>query len=318
MKDKWMNINYENDELKPYEEPNQDFSDNQRIEIIMRDGFSREQILDSLISRKYDDIMAFYLLLGVRSNENDTTSEAQLGTPKGVTDASNTSSTLASKVVSSSTRPSTINDKENLPSIDKQHRPITATIPPTTNDHSLINGTTVNGVNNLLLTSSSIDTSTANNGQHLLLKTSASGGPPVSSMITSNSITARTSTADKIRSQTVRVPGGGVRRRETLDPVPSSGMSIRKVDTNEKPKTPTGDAYVFISSFFSYYLHALLCLSAFALLVQISKVVFPVYLKGLFYRLTKKKIIPWIYLVLIVLVLNHYYHLILLHKHHII
>jgi len=70
MKDKWMNINYENDELKPYEEPNQDFSDNYRIEIIMRDSiYNRDQILDSLSSRKYDDIMAFYLLLGVRTNE---------------------------------------------------------------------------------------------------------------------------------------------------------------------------------------------------------------------------------------------------------
>jgi len=33
MKDKWMNINYENDELKPYEEPSQDFCDNYRIGI---------------------------------------------------------------------------------------------------------------------------------------------------------------------------------------------------------------------------------------------------------------------------------------------
>lgn len=31
MKDKWMNVNYENDELKPYEEPTQDFNDNCRI-----------------------------------------------------------------------------------------------------------------------------------------------------------------------------------------------------------------------------------------------------------------------------------------------
>jgi MAP/microtubule affinity-regulating kinase len=70
MKDKWMNINYENDELKPYEEPNPDFSDNNRIDIITRDSnYNREQVLDSLTSRKYDDIMAFYLLLGVRTNE---------------------------------------------------------------------------------------------------------------------------------------------------------------------------------------------------------------------------------------------------------
>jgi MAP/microtubule affinity-regulating kinase len=33
MKDKWMNVNYENDELKPYEEPSQDFNDNYRIGI---------------------------------------------------------------------------------------------------------------------------------------------------------------------------------------------------------------------------------------------------------------------------------------------
>lgn len=31
MKDKWMNVTYENDELKPYEEPSQDLNDNFRI-----------------------------------------------------------------------------------------------------------------------------------------------------------------------------------------------------------------------------------------------------------------------------------------------
>ena len=33
MKDKWININFENDELKPYEEPDQNFNDNHRIGI---------------------------------------------------------------------------------------------------------------------------------------------------------------------------------------------------------------------------------------------------------------------------------------------
>lgn len=90
MKDKWININYENDDLRPYEEPSQDFSDNIRIgtdpfavrrsfnslflfvhlETMIRDStYVREQILDSLSSRKYDDIMAFYLLLGLRNIE---------------------------------------------------------------------------------------------------------------------------------------------------------------------------------------------------------------------------------------------------------
>ena len=257
MKDKWMNINYENDELKPYEEPKQDFSDNHRIETIVRDTtHTREQILDSLTSRKYDDIMAFYLLLAMRTNENDTNVELQPNTTTAnnnnsttttttttTKNSSDTSNQLASKIVSASIQPSTSNDKENLPSIDKQHRPITAAITSTINDHTLINGTTTttNGVNNPLLTSSSIDTSTANNGQHLLLKTSASGGPSVPS----NSSTNRTNNTEKLRSQTVRLPATGVRRRETLDPVPG-GMSMRKVDNNnsEKPKTPTGDTYV--------------------------------------------------------------------------
>jgi len=70
MKDKWININFENDELKPYEEPSQDFNDNYRIEAIIRDStYTRDQILDSLTTRKYDDIMAFYLLLAMRTNE---------------------------------------------------------------------------------------------------------------------------------------------------------------------------------------------------------------------------------------------------------
>jgi MAP/microtubule affinity-regulating kinase len=236
MKDKWMNVNYENDELKPYEEPSQDFNDNYRIETILRDGsYSREQILDSLSSRKYDDVMAFYLLLGLRATDSDVseTPTGQITSNKGVTDASNTQSTLPSKNISSSTRPSTATDKENLPSFDKQYRPSTAA--PTTNEHPLINGTTNNSVNNALLVSASIDTSTSNTSGHGSLKTSASGGPPGS-----NAITNRTNTTnDKSRAQTVRLPNTAVRRRETLDPVPSASGSIKKndsINSNDKTK----------------------------------------------------------------------------------
>ena len=163
---------------------------------------------------------------------------------KGVTDASNTPSHLPSKVVSSSTRPTTsTNDKENLPTIDKSHRPITAVVPSTIVDHSLINGipsttTTTTSVNpvqtNPILTSSSVDTSTTGHAQHSLLKTSTSGGPPVSSI--STSVNTRTNPVDKPRAQTVRLPGTGVRRRETIDPVPGG---MRKVD--EKNKVTGGE-----------------------------------------------------------------------------
>lgn len=69
MKDKWMNNNYENDELKPFIEPKADYSDQRRIEILTQMGYSREEIEESLRLRKYDDVMANYLLLGKRTTE---------------------------------------------------------------------------------------------------------------------------------------------------------------------------------------------------------------------------------------------------------
>lgn len=69
MKDKWMNISYEDDELKPYIEPEPDFSDQKRVEVLMSMGYGRDEIEESLRSRKYDDIMANYLLLGKRTTE---------------------------------------------------------------------------------------------------------------------------------------------------------------------------------------------------------------------------------------------------------
>ena len=40
------------------------------LETIIRDtSHTREEIVDSLSSRKYDDIMAYYLLLGIRTTE---------------------------------------------------------------------------------------------------------------------------------------------------------------------------------------------------------------------------------------------------------
>ncbi|CAF0996778.1 unnamed protein product [Rotaria magnacalcarata] len=230
MKDKWINVNFENEELRPFEEPSPDFTDNYRIEAILREtNYPREQILDSLTSRKYDDIMAFYLLLGLRTNETDLQENPalQASNNKGVTDASNIQSSLAPKVASSSTRPSTTNDKENLPSIEKQYRPSTAIAGiPSNNDSSLVNGTATNGIPNCLLTSASIDASTANTSGSTATKTNTSNSSQAS-----NSIQNRTNTnTDKSRAQTVRLPNTAVRRRETLDPVSGESASMRKVE----------------------------------------------------------------------------------------
>lgn len=159
-----------------------------------------------------------------------------------MTDASNTQTTLPSKIVSSSARPSTsTNDKENLPSTDKQHRPTTAAVPNMGIDHSLINGTNINNpATNSIITSASIDASTTMNTQHMPLKPSASGGPPVSSITAPNTTINRPHVTEKGRSNTVRVPGSGVRRRETIDPVPGGGP-MRKMDNHDKSRINSQD-----------------------------------------------------------------------------
>lgn len=69
MKDKWMNIGYEDDELKPYIEPEADINDPKRIEVLTRMGYSRHDIEESLKNMKYNDVTAIYLLLGKRKSE---------------------------------------------------------------------------------------------------------------------------------------------------------------------------------------------------------------------------------------------------------
>ncbi|XP_064109498.1 MAP/microtubule affinity-regulating kinase 3-like isoform X21 [Macrobrachium nipponense] len=69
MKDRWMNIGYEDDELKPYIEPAMDFDDLKRIEILTEMGYSHIEIEESLKNNKYDDVYATYLLLGRRSSD---------------------------------------------------------------------------------------------------------------------------------------------------------------------------------------------------------------------------------------------------------
>uniref|UniRef100_A0A8D2KXF7 MAP/microtubule affinity-regulating kinase 3 n=1 Tax=Varanus komodoensis TaxID=61221 RepID=A0A8D2KXF7_VARKO len=68
MKDKWINIGYEGDELKPYKEPEEDFADAKRIEVMVGMGYTREEIKDALACQKYNEVTATYLLLG-RKNE---------------------------------------------------------------------------------------------------------------------------------------------------------------------------------------------------------------------------------------------------------
>ena len=72
MKDKWMNMGYEEDELKPFTEPVLDISDEKRIDMLVTMGYCRAEVNESLRSHKFDDCYASYLLLGRKSTDVST------------------------------------------------------------------------------------------------------------------------------------------------------------------------------------------------------------------------------------------------------
>uniref|UniRef100_A0A8C2EL80 non-specific serine/threonine protein kinase n=1 Tax=Cyprinus carpio TaxID=7962 RepID=A0A8C2EL80_CYPCA len=77
MKDRWINAGSEEDELKPFVEPELDISDQKRIDIMVGMGYSREEIHESLTRMKYDEITATYLLLGRNSSSNLSLAKAR-------------------------------------------------------------------------------------------------------------------------------------------------------------------------------------------------------------------------------------------------
>ncbi|XP_059373959.1 MAP/microtubule affinity-regulating kinase 3-like isoform X10 [Carassius carassius] len=84
MKERWINAGFDDDELKPFLEPEADISDQKRIDVIVGMGFSREKIQDSLSKMNYDEITAVYLLLGRKTNEevSDSSSNSNLSVTK--------------------------------------------------------------------------------------------------------------------------------------------------------------------------------------------------------------------------------------------
>ncbi|XP_048853940.1 serine/threonine-protein kinase MARK2-like isoform X11 [Brienomyrus brachyistius] len=69
MKDRWMNVGHDDEELKPYVEPTPDYKDPKRTDVMLQMGFALTEIQDSLISQKYDGVMATYLLLDYKNSE---------------------------------------------------------------------------------------------------------------------------------------------------------------------------------------------------------------------------------------------------------
>ncbi|XP_053357230.1 serine/threonine-protein kinase MARK2 isoform X9 [Clarias gariepinus] len=71
MKDHWMNVGHEDEELKPYIEPQPDYKDPKRTDVMLQMGYTQEELQDSLVNQKYDEVMATYLLLDYRNSELD-------------------------------------------------------------------------------------------------------------------------------------------------------------------------------------------------------------------------------------------------------
>ncbi|KAL6118732.1 mark2 [Pungitius sinensis] len=104
MRDRWMNVGHEDEELKPYIEPQPDYKDPRRTDIMLTMGFSQEEIQDSLVNQKYNDVMAAYLLLDYRNSELDESGIK----PRPGTDVSNSNAPSLHKVqrsVSSNQKP---------------------------------------------------------------------------------------------------------------------------------------------------------------------------------------------------------------------
>uniref|UniRef100_A0A8C6TXK2 non-specific serine/threonine protein kinase n=1 Tax=Neogobius melanostomus TaxID=47308 RepID=A0A8C6TXK2_9GOBI len=72
MKDRWINSGFDEDELKPYIEPELDITDQKRIDVMVGMGYSLDEIQESLGKMKYDEITATYLLLGRKASELET------------------------------------------------------------------------------------------------------------------------------------------------------------------------------------------------------------------------------------------------------
>lgn len=72
MKDKWMNMGYEDDELKPYQEAQPDLNDQKRIECLVALGYKREDIEASLAQTRYDDVHATYLLISRKNTDPES------------------------------------------------------------------------------------------------------------------------------------------------------------------------------------------------------------------------------------------------------
>ncbi|XP_022905000.2 serine/threonine-protein kinase MARK2 isoform X3 [Onthophagus taurus] len=234
MKDKWMNmgyvVGYENDELKPYTEPEPDMSDHKRIEQLVGLGYNRSDIEHSLESARYDDVFATYLLLGRKSTDPES-------------DGSRSGSSLSLRNMSAQQNAGAPQATAQSPSHRGVHRSISATnakpnrrassggpqpqvAVPQTNNHQ-------SGFKR----QNTVDSATIKENR-LITQRPASAQPKPA---TENSLQSPGKPRTVTKSNTVTTKpltsGGSVGRRSTVSYEPKSGSNEK---TNLTTETPSG------------------------------------------------------------------------------
>lgn len=115
MKDKWINVGYDGDELKPHTSPPEDYNDTVRIDVMVGMGFTREEIRESLSGQKYNEVTATYLLLGckneIESDESRSGSSLSLARVR------------TSAITNGTSKHSTSSSSSGTPSSSSSHKP---------------------------------------------------------------------------------------------------------------------------------------------------------------------------------------------------
>ncbi|CAD5226416.1 unnamed protein product [Bursaphelenchus okinawaensis] len=72
MRDRWMNMGYEEDELKPYVEPPKDQRDEKLIQVLKSLGYNSQAINDALDRERFEEVHATYLMLKASKQDLET------------------------------------------------------------------------------------------------------------------------------------------------------------------------------------------------------------------------------------------------------
>ncbi|EDW01876.1 GH20210 [Drosophila grimshawi] len=203
MGDKWMNMGFEDDELKPYVEPKQDLADPKRIEALVAMGYNLKEIKESLAQHRYDDVFATYLLLGRKSTDPES-------------DGSRSGSSLSLRNISGNT------DSANAPG------------------NAAVQSPTHRGVHRSISASSTKPSRRASSGAETLrvapatattAVTAAAGG--VGSVNPSNNYNAVGAAADRAS------VGSNFKRQNTIDSATIKENTARLAAQNQRPASAT-------------------------------------------------------------------------------